>query len=758
MRTTQIINDNWKFAKTASVPATLPEAWEAVTLPHTYNAVDGQDGGNDYYRGTAAYVRTLVTPKVGSDQEIYLEFRGAAMSAEVYLNGKQLAKHQGGYSTFRVLLNGALRPEGEENLLCVLVDNSDNEEVYPQKADFTFYGGIYRDVVLITVPSTHFALREDGTPGIRITPKADPAKHSADILVETKVEGTADGAKVTISACGQEQTVPVENGSAKALLHVENVHLWDGVSDPYLYTAKAVLMADGKEPDQVSARFGVRSFRIDPSEGFFLNGRSYPLRGVSRHQDRQGAGNALTPAMMQEDMEVIKDIGANTLRLAHYQHAQEFYDLCDENGIIVWAEIPFITKFMPGGRQNTISQMRELITQSYNHPSIICWGLSNEITASSQVTEELMDNHRELNELCHSLDSTRPTAMAHAFMLEKDSPLIPVADIAGYNLYFGWYLGELEQNDSFFDEYHKMFPDRVMGFTEYGADANISFHAEHPVQGDYSEEYQCVYHEHIAKMIEERPYLWATYVWNLFDFAADGRDEGGKHGQNQKGLVEFDHKTRKDAFYLYKALWSSEPFVHICGRRFVNRTGDKTLVRVYSNLSGVTLYDGDVVLARQNNTDCSQEGVYLFEVPLTGEMHLRAEAGEGAQAVSDEILIRHVEQADASYQFGKIGEVVNWFDKITGNPDYYSVHDTLGTLMQNPATGAVVGQIMQKARGSRGDVAKSTEGNKALQQMLAGMKFESLLLKAGGNVISKEMIRNINETLQKVPKNKDGAK
>ena len=219
MRTTQIINDNWKFAKTASVPATLPEAWEAVTLPHTYNAVDGQDGGNDYYRGTAAYVRTLVTPKAGSDQEIYLEFRGAAMSAEVYLNGKQLAKHQGGYSTFRVLLNGALRPEGEENLLCVLVDNSDNEEVYPQKADFTFYGGIYRDVVLITVPSTHFALREDGTPGIRITPKADLAKHSADILVETKVEGTADGAKVTISACGQEQTVPVENGSAKALLH-----------------------------------------------------------------------------------------------------------------------------------------------------------------------------------------------------------------------------------------------------------------------------------------------------------------------------------------------------------------------------------------------------------------------------------------------------------------------------------------------------------------------------------------------------------
>ena len=752
MRTTQIINDNWKFAKTASVPATLPEAWEAVTLPHTYNAVDGQDGGNDYYRGTAAYVRTLVTPKAGSDQEIYLEFRGAAMSAEVYLNGKQLAKHQGGYSTFRVLLNGALRPEGEENLLCVLVDNSDNEEVYPQKADFTFYGGIYRDVVLITVPSTHFALREDGTPGIRITPEADLAKHSADILVETKVEGTADGAKVTISACGQEQTVPVENGSAKALLHVENVHLWDGVSDPYLYTAKAVLTADGKEPDQVSARFGVRSFRIDPSEGFFLNGRSYPLRGVSRHQDRQGAGNALTLAMMQEDMEVIKDIGANTLRLAHYQHAQEFYDLCDENGIIVWAEIPFITKFMPGGRQNTISQMRELITQSYNHPSIICWGLSNEITASSQVTEELMDNHWELNELCHSLDSTRPTAMAHAFMLEKDSPLIPVADIAGYNLYFGWYLGELEQNDSFFDEYHKMFPDRVMGFTEYGADANISFHAEHPVQGDYSEEYQCVYHEHIAKMIEERPYLWATYVWNLFDFAADGRDEGGKHGQNQKGLVEFDHKTRKDAFYLYKALWSSEPFVHICGRRFVNRTGDKTLVRVYSNLSGVTLYDGDVVLARQNNTDCSQKGVYLFEVPLTGEMHLRAEAGEGAQAVSDEILIRHVEQADASYQFGKIGEVVNWFDKITVNPDYYSVHDTLETLMQNPATGVVVGQIMQKARGSRGDVAKSTEGNKALEQMLAGMKLESLLLKAGSNVISKEMIQNINETLQKVPK------
>ena len=772
MRESQSLNQNWKFARTAEIPAELPEGWESVSLPHTYNAADGQDGGNDYYRGPAVYVRTLRTPEDSKNKEFYLECLGAAMTAEVFLNGTRLSRHEGGFSTFRVRLTEALRPTGCDNLLAIRVDNSENDRVYPQKADFTFYGGLYRDVNLITVPQAHFALIPDGTPGIHVISEVDLAHRSAAVQVDVQTEGVADGETVELRIFGADdedsqhaggaacQTVraAVRDNHARGSFHLDPVRLWEGLADPYLYTAEAVLISEGEAGDEdsvldaVGTRFGVRSFRVDPVKGFFLNGRPYPLRGVSRHQDRLGVGNAITPAMMEEDMTVIRDIGANSLRLAHYQQAQAFYDLCDENGILVWAEIPFITKFMEKGIQNTLDQMRELITQSSNHPSIYCWGLSNEITASSPVTEELMENHRMLQKLCLEMDPTRPTVMAHAFMLEKDSPLIGIADLGCYNLYFGWYLGELDQNDSFLDEYHSLYPERAIGLAEYGADANIQFHAEHPTQGDYSEEFQCLYHEHLVRMIQDRPYLWTTYVWNLFDFAADGRDEGGKRGQNQKGLVEFDHKTRKDAFYLYKAVWSREPFVHLCGKRFVNRAGETTRVRVYTNQERVTLYDGTRIVARKERQDAAQTGVYLFDVPLHGEMHLSAVAYSGGETVRDEMTLRQVPEPDPSYQFGGAGAVVNWFDKITIDPAYYSIRDTLGELQKNPGTKTIVDRMMQRAAASRGDVAKSTAGNRALQQMMAGMTLESLLKKAGSNVISPEMMQTINEALQKVKK------
>ena len=772
MRESQSLNQNWKFARTAEIPAELPEGWESVSLPHTYNAADGQDGGNDYYRGPAVYVRTLRTSGESKNKEFYLECLGAAMTAEVFLNGTRLSRHEGGFSTFRVRLTEALRPTGCDNLLAIRVDNSENDRVYPQKADFTFYGGLYRDVNLITVPQAHFALIPDGTPGIHVISEVDLAHRSAAVQVDVQTEGVADGETVELRIFGADdedsqhaggaacQTVraAVRDNHARGSFHLDPVRLWEGLADPYLYTAEAVLISEGEAGDEdsvldaVGTRFGVRSFRVDPEKGFFLNGRPYPLRGVSRHQDRLGVGNAITPAMMEEDMTVIRDIGANSLRLAHYQQAQAFYDLCDENGILVWAEIPFITKFMEKGIQNTLDQMRELITQSSNHPSIYCWGLSNEITASSPVTEELMENHRMLQKLCLEMDPTRPTVMAHAFMLEKDSPLIGIADLGCYNLYFGWYLGELDQNDSFLDEYHSLYPERAIGLSEYGADANIQFHAEHPAQGDYSEEFQCVYHEHMVRMIQDRPYLWTTYVWNLFDFAADGRDEGGKKGQNQKGLVEFDHKTRKDAFYLYKALWSREPFVHLCGKRFVNRAGETTRVRVYTNQERVTLYDGTRIVARKERQDAAQPGVFLFDVPLHAEMYLSVVADSGGQTVRDEMTLRQVPEPDPSYQFGGAGAVVNWFDKITIDPAYYSIRDTLGELQKNPGTKTIVDRMMQRAAASRGDVAKSTAGNRALQQMMAGMTLESLLKKAGSNVISPEMMQTINEALQKVKK------
>ncbi len=732
MRKSINFNRGWLFSKTSKVPATLPDGWESVDLPHTWNAMDGQDGGNDYWRGTAMYARTFPYPALEPDGRAVLEFLGAAMTAEVWLNGRKLAHHEGGYSTFRVDITDALQAE---NLLCVSVDNGENDRVYPQKADFTFYGGLYRGVNLICVPAVHFELCKDGTPGIKVTPVADLKTKTAAITVETWQIGEGN---VTMTVAGMEKTVPGENGHAVAEFVIEHVSLWDGLDDPYLYTAEAKLDSG----DKISTRFGCRVIAFDPARGFLLNGRPYPLRGVSRHQDWKDIGNALTIREHKKDIDIIREIGANTVRLAHYQHAQEFYDLCDEYGLIVWAEIPYITQHMPAGRQNTLDQMRELITQCYNHPSIVCWGLSNEITASGTVDEDLLENHSLLNNLCHKLDSTRPTTMAHVFMLETDSPLIDIADIGSYNLYFGWYLGELEQNDRFFDAYHDKFPNRVIGFSEYGADANPQFQSAAPERGDYSESYQCVYHEHILDCIEARPYLWATHVWNLFDFAADGRDEGGKHGVNQKGLVTMDRKLKKDAFYLYKAAWSREPFVHLCGRRYVNRAEDVTEVKVYSNQGEVTLYvDGKPLEIR------SGKGIFSFRVPISGEHTIGAKAGDCV----DTITIRKVEQPDPAYQFIQGGGIVNWFDKEDFKPGYFSIKDTLGELLAHPGAGAIVGQLMAQASASRGDVAKSTAGNANLQKMMAGMSLQSLL-KQAGDAVTTEQVKQLNAALQQIKK------
>lgn len=728
MRKIVNFNRNWLFSKTAEIPADLPSGWEEISLPHTWNAVDGQDGGNDYWRGTAVYCKEFERPTLESGGRAVLEFLGAAMTADVYVNGQRLAHHEGGYSTFRVDITDALQGE---NLLCVAVDNSNNDRVYPQKADFTFYGGLYRSVNLILVPENHFELCRDGAPGIKVTPVV--RERNAAVTVETWQNGEGS---VTMTVAGMKKTVPSENGHAAAEFVIENVRLWNGIEDPYLYEAKAEYGGD-----EIRTGFGCRTIGFDPEKGFLLNGSVYPLRGVSRHQDRKGLGNAITIREHREDMEFIREIGANTVRLAHYQHAQEFYDLCDEYGIIAWAEIPYITQHMPNGRENTLSQMRELIAQCYNHPSIVCWGLSNEITASGPVSEDLLDNHRALNDLCHAMDKTRPTTMAHVFMLEQESELIPIADIGSYNLYFGWYLGELEQNDTFFDEYHRKYPNRVIGFSEYGADANPQYQSAHPEKGDYSESYQCVYHEHILKCIEARPYLWATHVWNLFDFAADGRDEGGKHGENQKGLVTFDRKLRKDAFYLYKAYWSKEPFVHLCGRRYADRTEEVTEIKVYSNRSEVTLLvDGEEVASGKDAK------IYTFRVPITGEHTVEARSG----SLSDCITIHKAEKANPDYRMAG-GEVVNWFDVDKHDPTCFSIKDTLGTLMRHPKAGAIVGRMMQNARASRGDVAQAAAGNANLERMMAGMTLQSLL-KQAGPAIKPEQIHALNAALQQIKK------
>ena len=719
------IHYNWLFSK-----RNTGDVAETVTLPHTWNAVDGQDGGNDYYRGTCDYTRQLTKPATNPGDEVWLEFLGAAHTCEVMLNGEKICRHEGGYSTFRVKLENLK----ENNTLVVSVDNSDNDRVYPQKADFTFYGGLYRGVNLIVVPASHFELGYCGTPGIKVTPVVNLEEKNAVVTVET---WQTKAESVTIEAAGQVVTVPSVAGYAKAEFAIEHVHLWDGIDDPYLYTATATLPSG----DSVSTRFGCRKFEIDPQKGFLLNGRIYPLRGGSRHQDCKGVGNALTIEHHRRDMEIIRELGCNTLRLAHYQHAQEFYDLCDEYGMVVWAEIPYITMHMKNGRANTLSQMEELVVQNYNHPSIAVWGLSNEITAASAVNEELLENHRALNDLCHKLDSTRPTTMANVFMLEIDSPILEIPDVNSYNLYFGWYLGELEQNDEFFDEYHAKYPDRCIGFSEYGADANPQYQSPNPEKGDYSESYQAVYHEHMLDMIEARPWLWATHIWNIFDFAADGRDEGGKHGENQKGLVTFDRQTKKDAFYLYKAHWNKkEPFVHIAGGRYVDRPEPVTEIKVYSNQTEVTLSVDGKPFETQTG-----KFVFRFQVPISGEHSIHASSGDCHSV----ILVRKVSEPNPEYRMVASAPVINWFDADEIDPEYYSVADKLADIRANPEAGAVIDAMMAQGASGRGDVADVVKDNPALQRMMGRMTLISLLKQSGAD---EQAVKQLNRILQQYKK------
>jgi beta-galactosidase len=740
MRKTILINEDWKFVKeNVGVAEVFSVPGENVNIPHTWNAIDGQDGGNDYYRGTCWYGKTFSKPELNSGDQVYLEFRGANSTAEVWMNNNKLATHDGGYSTFRVNITDALK---EQNELVVSVDNGPNDRVYPQKADFTFYGGIYRDVYMVIVPESHFDMDYFGGNGLQITTEIN--ERTAVIALKSHISGEAEAVRYTIEGVGNIE-VPVIDGVSSGSLIVSEVHLWDGVEDPYLYQAKAELIKKGRVVDQVDSRFGCRTFSFDKDKGFFLNGRSYPLRGVSRHQDRIDVGNAITKEMMLEDMELIKEIGANTIRLAHYQHDQYFYDLCDEYGMIVWAEIPYITEHMPNGRENTISQMKELIVQNFNHPSIICWGLSNEISVTG-VTDDLMENHKILNDLAHKMDHTRPTTMAHAFMLEIDEPLVFLPDVMSYNLYYGWYLGNLTDNDVFFDDFHKKYPDKIIGLAEYGADANPRLQTTMPEKGDYTEQYQCVYHEHLVKMIEERPYIWSTHVWNMFDFAADGRDEGGKNGINQKGLVTFDRKYKKDAFYLYKANWSKVAFVHLCGRNYIERHEEETEVKVYSNCDTVELYNNGEFVEKQ-----SGDKVFKFKLKLQANHIIEVKAGN----CSDEISICKVKEPNRVYQLeGR--EVINWFDEPDMNcPEgYYSIKDVMADIRKSPDGAQILDKMFDYAKSKRGDVAKNVKQSASMAKVMNAMTVEALIKQAGGS-IPKSMVVEVNKSLNRVKKVND---
>ncbi|MGN0167305.1 MAG: glycoside hydrolase family 2 protein [Acetatifactor sp.] len=744
-------NSDWKFSKENTETA----VWEQINLPHTWNGTDGQDGGDDYYRGTCYYKKTLTKSGFPKDKIIYLEFEGTNSSAVLYVNGRKVMSHDGGYSTWRADITEYLE---DENEILVSVDNAPNDYVYPQKADFTFYGGIYRNVNLLCVEKVHFDLDYFGGPGVKITPKV--TGNDACVTTEVFLTG-ADGSEVLKYQILDADGVVVEalerSDRTTVELKIENVHLWNGRKDPYLYTLQVSLLKDGNVLDERRIPFGCRTFEIDSEKGFLLNGESYPLHGVSRHQDRPRIGNALLPVHHEEDMELICELGATTIRLAHYQHDQYFYNLCDEKGMIVWAEIPYISRHLEKGRDNTLLQMRELIIQNYNHPSIVVWGLSNEITMGGVADPELLENHHALNDLAHQLDATRLTTQAVVTMCSMDEEYVHIPDVVSYNHYFGWYGGDTSMNGEFMDKFHKKYPDKAIGMSEYGCEA-LNWHSSEPVQGDYTEEYQAHYHEELIKQLFTRPYIWATHVWNMFDFAADARSEGGEDGMNHKGLVTFDRKYKKDAFYAYKAWLSPEPFVHICGKRYVDRVEETTKVTVYSNQPVVELFLNGESLEKQK----SENHFFYFSVPNHGSSTLTAKAGD----CTDESTLRKVDVFNEEYRMKEAGEVINWFE-ITTVDGYFSINDKLGDILANKKGARFIKGMMirillrKKLRASKNTQPKDKSrkidlGNPEMQTFLYGMSVKRLISMAGtmgpGLEFKKEDVLKINRKLNRIKK------
>ena len=739
MRNVMNFNKKWAFTKMAdAVPKTMPTRWDIVNLPHSWNAIDGQDGDNDFYRGTCYYAKEFTKASLPAADRYYLELCGANSSADVYVNGKKLAHHDGGYSTWRVDMTDAL---DYNNLLVIAVDNAPNETVYPQMADFTFYGGLYRDVNIIAVSEAHFDLDYHGGPGIAVTPimEGTTAKVGVEVFVTNKKDDHVLAYRIKDAEGNVVGSITSEDTAV--IFEIEDAHLWHGRKDPYLYIAEAALIEGREVVDAVSTRFGCRTFEIDPQNGFILNGEEYPLRGVSRHQDRWGCGNALLPEHHEEDMDLICEMGATTIRLAHYQHDQYFYDLCDERGLVVWAEIPYISKHMPTARENTISQMKELIIQNYNHPSIVVWGLSNEISIAGS-DEDLLDNHKALNDLCHEMDPTRLTTIACVSMCDKNDPYVQIPDVVSYNHYFGWYGGDTSMNGPWFDEFHKAFPEIPIGCSEYGCEA-LNWHSSEPFQGDYTEEYQAYYHEELIKQFFTRKYLWATHVWNMFDFGADARNEGGENGQNHKGLVTFDRKYKKDSFYAYKAWLSDEPFVHLCGKRYIDRVEETTKVTVYSNQRSVELFANGVSLGKQT----SDVHFFYFDVPNEGITELKAAAGE----CTDESVIRKVDAFNEDYRLKEEGAVLNWFD-IDAPEGYYSLNDKMSEILKSPEGQAMFRELMG---GLMGRKAMGFEINEGMKQMMGGFTVLRLLTLMGGmsdKKFTKEQLLGLNAQLNQIKK------
>jgi beta-galactosidase len=631
------LDAGWKFIRKDVDGAQQPDfddsGWDSVNLPHTWNNLDGEDGGDNYYRGPAWYRRHLT---IGSDlqgKSIYLHFGAAGSHAWVYVNGKLAGPdHKGFFSAFCYDITPLLDPSGD-NVISVRVTNRRDSTIPPLSGDFTMFGGLYREVWMLALNPVCISPVDDASPGVYVRETNVSADH-ADLQVTTKLRNSGRAAAVIGVTCelvdasgatvqfavGEQNLYAGANADDVQTLSVDHPHLWNGRIDPYLYHVQVSLRQGSKLVDRVVQPVGIRFFACDPDRGFLLNGQSYPLHGVNRHQDRIDMGWAITSREQQEDFDLIMEMGCTGIRLAHYQHAQEFYDLCDRGGLVVWAESSMVNDVgsSQGFKDTALQQLRELIKQSYNHPSICFWSLFNELHAapgkgqSAAEAKRIIDREVEvvkaLNDEAHALDPTRLTTAA-TLASQGPIPLNLVTDVIGFNRYYGWYNDTPAAWPQGIDSLHQSMAGHAIAISEYGAGASVFEHEIDPRQPQtvsfwHPEEWQGVVHEAAYKAMKDRPYLWGTFLWNMFDFAVDSRHEGDHLGRNDKGLVTYDRKTKKDAFYFYKANWSSDPVIYITDRRFTPRNVAKGPFKVYSNCESVELRLNGVSLGSKTGDDC----------------------------------------------------------------------------------------------------------------------------------------------------------
>lgn len=756
MRTVYNINQDWFFIKGFKEEYLNAEVnydeFKVVSVPHTYNDVDGACGF-EFYRGKAVYRRNLELTAAMMDTRLYLEFEGVSLESDVYFNGQHLGHHAGGFSTFRYEIS-ELAKEGD-NLLVVVADNTYNDKVYPLMADFTFYGGMYRNVNIVSVEDIHFNLLDNGSKGVYVkqTSITDELAH-LDITcdVVSKEDAKARLKAEIFDADGNLLDYKYEeittNTKPVISLEVTNPHLWNGVEDPYLHNVVVSIEYYNGIADSLSIPTGLRYYKFDSEKGFFLNGKHMRLNGVSRHQDRQGKGWAIDYSDMLEDALMIKELGANSIRLAHYQHNQYFYDLCDELGFVLWAEIPFISKASVEDLEgtNAVSQMYELIKQNYNHSSIVCWGIQNEIQIAGDL-DTTYATCSKLNDLVHELDDTRLTTQANVMMVENDSRWNTLTDIIGYNKYYGWYVGKSE-DFNWIHEFHKDMPNVCLGISEYGAEGILRYHTDEPKCKDYSEEYHAETHEIIWDIFSQADFLWGTYVWNMFDFGANIRDEGGVKGRNNKGLVTYDRQIKKDAFYMYQASWSKDEVLHICSKRFVKRHKDVTNIKVYTNADEVTLYVNGEEVATLKNESVAHNRVVFENVKLTKNTKIEVVSNTGKRDFAKFELVEEPYQDYILPSDGKKGPAANWFpapeigeevEAIEINKEYFSTYDSIQKISENAEAKAAFDKVMP-----------GMLDNPALS-MVKGMKLRDLAQMAGDQ-FPESLLNMIDRALQVVKK------